>query len=307
MGAGHSHGIGQHHGAGHAGARHRWRLAAAVVLIGGFFVVELVAALLSGSLALLSDAGHMAADVVVLVAALVATVVAAKPDPTGRRTFGRYRSEVFASGLAVLVMLGVGVYIVVEAIGRIGTGSEVATGPMLAVGALGLVVNLIALALLHGGAGESLNVKGAYLEVLADTLGSIGVIAAALLVAATGAQFWDALIAVAIAVFVIVRALMLGSEVLVVLGQQAPPGIDPAEVHDSLRGIDGVEEVHDLHLWRLTSGVDIATAHLVVGDLSARDAVLHAATERLQERFGISCATLQLEPMPRDDCHDARV
>lgn len=299
MGAGHAH------APGHAGARHRWRLAAAVVLIGGFFVVELIAALVSGSLALLSDAGHMAADVVVLVAALAATVIAGRPDASGRRTFGRYRSEVFASGLAVLVMIGVGALIVVEALGRLGGEAEVLTGPMLVVGAIGLVVNLVALALLHGGAGESLNVKGAYLEVLADTLGSIGVLVAAVLMRITGEAIWDALVALVIAVLVIVRAVLLGREVLAVLGQQAPPGLDPAAIERELRGIDGVDDVHDLHLWRLTSGMDIATAHLVVRAGAAQDEVLAAATARLREGHGISCATLQLEPAALADCHDA--
>jgi len=122
-------------------------------------------------MALLSDAGHMAADVVALGAALVATRIATRPDNTGRRTFGSYRAEVFASGLAVLLMLGVSVYIAVEAIGRIGETAEISSGPMLIVGAVGLVVNVIALLLLRGGASDSLNVKGAYLDLVADTVG----------------------------------------------------------------------------------------------------------------------------------------
>ncbi len=166
MGAGHGHGHGQVVGqaAGHAGGRHRWRLGAAAALVGSFFVVELVYGLLSGSLALLSDAGHMAADVVTLTAALVATKIATRPDATGRRTYGSYRAEVFASGFAVLVMLGMAVYIGAEAVSRIGGDAEVSSGPMLIVGALGLVINLIALVMLRAGASESLNVKGAYLE-----------------------------------------------------------------------------------------------------------------------------------------------
>src|SRR5690349_8991068 len=138
MGHGHGHG----HVDAHAGGRHRWRLAVAFVLVGAFFVVELVAGLVSGSLALLSDAGHMAADVATLGAALVATRIATRPDPSGRRTFGSYRAEVFASGVAVLLMLGVSVYIVVEALGRMGAGAEVASGTMLIVGGIGLAVNL---------------------------------------------------------------------------------------------------------------------------------------------------------------------
>jgi cobalt-zinc-cadmium efflux system protein len=148
------------HGYGHAGGRHRSRLAVAFALVGAFFVVELVTARVAGSLALLSDAGHMAADVVALGAALVATRIATRPDPTGRRSYGSYRAEVFASGLAVLLMVGVAVYIVTDAIRRVGTEPEVQTGPMLVVGVLGLIVNLITLVLLRGGAADSLNVRG---------------------------------------------------------------------------------------------------------------------------------------------------
>ena len=157
------------------------------------------------------------------------------PGHTGRRTFGSYRAEVFASGLAVLLMLGVAAYIVVAAVGRIGDEPEVASTTMLVVGLLGLVVNLVALALLRGGAAESLNVKGAYLEVVADTVGSLGVVVAGLLVSATGSSVWDTGIALAIAVFVAVRAVLLGREVLAVLGQHAPAGMVPADAEAALR------------------------------------------------------------------------
>ena len=281
-----------HHGVTAAG-RHRWRLAVAFVLVGTFFVVELVAGLLADSLALLSDAGHMAADVVTLGAALVATRLAVRPDATGRRTFGSYRAEVFASGLAVLMMLAVSAYILVEAVARIGADAHPASGAMLLVGAVGLAINLVCLVLLRSGAAESLNVKGAYLEVLADTLGSVGVIAAGALVALTGSGGWDTGVAVAIALFVAVRAVLLGREVLAVLGQHAPDGIDPHEVSEALAGVDGVREVHDLHLWQLTSGMNVATAHLVA-DGPAAD-VLASATAVLRDRFGIAHATIQIE------------
>ena len=214
MGAGHGH--------GHAGARHRWRLAVAFGLVGSFFLVELVAGLVSGSLALLSDAGHMAADVVALGAALVATKIATRRDDTGRRTYGSYRAEVFASGFTVLLMLGVASYVVVEAVRRAGEVVEVSSGPMLVVGALGLVVNVVCLALLRGGSKESINVRGAYLEVVADTAGSVGVLVAGALVALTGSTSADTLVALAIGGFVAVRAVVLGREVLAVLGQHAP-------------------------------------------------------------------------------------
>lgn len=294
--SGHSH--------DHAGTTHRWRLRTAFVLVAGYFLVELVTGLVSGSLALLSDAGHMAADVVALGAALVATRIATREDTTGRRTFGSYRAEVFASGLAVLLMLGVSVYIAIEAVGRIGGQAEVASGPMLLVGALGLVVNIIALLLLRGGASESLNIKGAYLEVVADTLGSVGVIVAGVMVATTGNVGWDTGIALAIAIFVAVRAVMLGREVLAVLGQHAPAGMVPDEVGQALEEVPGVTAVHDLHVWTLTSGMNVATAHLVTGEDTDAHGVLDRAREVMRTRFGVEHATLQVEPTTHTGCKE---
>ncbi|GLB65391.1 cation transporter [Dietzia sp. NCCP-2495] len=302
MGAGHSHGIGGEHVAGHAGARYRVQLGLAFVLTAGFFVIELVAGLLSGSLALLSDAGHMGADVVALGAALLATIIAARPDATGRRTYGHYRVEIFASGLAVLIMLGMGVYVLVEALGRLGSDGTVGTGTMLLVGALGLIVNVISLFLLRGGQGESLAVRGAYLEVLADAAGSVGVIVAALLIRATGSPVWDLVVAVAIAVFIVVRAVALGRQVLAVLAQHAPAGIDPADVDADLTTIAGVTEVHDLHLWTLTSGMNVATVHLTVDTDADNCETLDAAQGLLRDRYGLEHVTVQLEADGIVDC-----
>lgn len=293
MGVGHGHGHGGD--SGHAGGRHRWRLGVSFGLIGAFFVVELVVGLVSGSLALISDAGHMAADVVTLGAALVATKIATRADSTGRRTYGSYRAEVFASGLAVLMMLGVAVYVVVEAIGRMGSEPDVATGPMLVVGFLGLVVNLVAMALLRGGSQESLNVKGAYFEVVADTAGSVGVMVAGGLILATDDTVWDTVVAFLIGAFVAVRAVMLGREVLAVLGQHVPAGVDIDTVAGALGGIEGVCDVHDLHAWTLTSGMHVATAHLVLVEGADGSAVLRAGQVLLRERFEIEHATLQIE------------
>jgi cobalt-zinc-cadmium efflux system protein len=295
MGAGHHH-------AGHGG-RHRWRLAVAFGLVATFFVVELTAGLLSGSLALLSDAGHMAADVVALGAALVATRIATRRDTTGRRTYGSYRAEVFASGFTVLLMLGVAVYVVVEAVSRIGAGVTVATGPMLLVGALGLGVNIVCLVLLRGGASESINVKGAYTEVVADAAGSVGVIVAGLLVVATGESWWDTVVALAIGGFVAVRAVVLGREVLAILGQHVPAGTEVDDVISDLCGLDGISSVHDLHIWTLTSGMHVATAHLVADSAAAAPGVLQQARGVLSTRHGIEHATLQVEPADEPGCH----
>ncbi|HEY8720859.1 cation diffusion facilitator family transporter [Pengzhenrongella sp.] len=303
MGAGHGHSHGPP-ASGHAGARHRTRLASVFALTAAFFFVELVVGLVSGSLALISDAGHMAADVVALGASLVATRIATRPDRTGRRTYGSYRAEVFASGLTVLIMLGVGVYVVVEAVGRLGHTPRVVSGAMLVVGLIGLVVNVASMLVLRSGSRESLNMRGAYFEVVADAAGSVGVIVAGALIAVTGQPVWDVVVALLIAVFVLVRALTLGRQVLAVLGQHAPEGIDPEAVAVSLGSIDGVSQVHDLHLWALTSGMNVATAHLVAAAQSDHHGVLDSARDVLREEYGIAHATLQVEPSDHHGCQD---
>lgn len=301
MGTGHSHGA---PAPGHAGARYRRRLAISFTLIATFFVVELVYGLFAQSLALISDAGHMAADVVALGAALAATRIATRPDSTGRRTYGSYRAEVFASGLTVLLMLGVAAYVVIEAVGRIGEDIEVSTGPMIIVGALGLVVNIIVMVLLRAGASESLNVKGAYFEVVADTAGSVGVVVAGILVATTGQAWWDTAVALGIGAFVAVRAVILGRQVLAVLGQHVPEGIDPDDIARDLGQIAGVTNVHDLHIWVLTSGMNVATAHLVGDDTDAFPTILDTARAVLRDTYSIEHATLQIEVAITHECRE---
>ncbi|MEG9227308.1 cation diffusion facilitator family transporter [Aeromicrobium sp. Sec7.5] len=301
MGAGHSHPPAP---AGHAGGRYRRKLAIAFALIFTFFFVELVYGLLSGSLALISDAGHMAADVVALGAALAATKIATRKDTTGRRTFGSYRAEVFASGLTVLIMLGVSVYVVIEAISRIGSDPEVSSTPMIVVGGLGLLVNIVVMLMLRSGAAESLNVKGAYFEVVADTAGSVGVIAAGILIASTGQPWWDTVVALAIGVFVAVRAVVLGRQVLAVLGQHVPEGLPIDEVAARLGAIPGVTDVHDLHVWVLTSGMNVATAHLVGDNTDDLPRILESARTILRDDYQIEHATLQVEQSAARECHE---
>jgi cobalt-zinc-cadmium efflux system protein len=292
------------HGHEHAGTRHRWRLAVSFALVATYFVVELTTAMLSGSLTLLSDAGHMAADVVALGAALVATRIATRPDRTGRRTYGSYRAEVFASGLAVLLMFGVAAYVVIEAVRRIGSEPDVAAWPLLVVGGLGLLVNLTALLLLRGGETENINVRGAYLEVLADTAGSVGVLVAAGLVAATADAIWDTVIALVIGAFVVVRAVGLGRQVFAVLAQHVPAGMRADDVAAALAATEGVHDVHDLHLWTLTSGMNVATAHLVTVDGADAHEVLDRARDVLRDQHGVAHATLQVEPRSHTGCHE---
>jgi cobalt-zinc-cadmium efflux system protein len=307
---------GHHHGIGGPAARDpsgrpatasrrfRGRLTAAFGLTASLFVAELVVGLLAGSLAVVADAGHLATDVVTLGAALVATRIAARPDASGRRSYGRYRAEVFAAGLAVLLMIGVGVFVVAGAVGRIGAEPHIATGPMAVIGAVGLAVNLACLGLLHSGAGESLNIRGAYLEVLGDAAGSVGVLVASGLIAWTGSPVWDVVVAAGIGAFVVLRAVGLGRAVLRVLGQQVPQGMDPHQVAADLAAIPGVADVHDLHLWELTSGMTVATAHLVASDAEGTGyhGVLDRARDLLASRYHIDHATLQIEPADHTSC-----
>ena len=302
MGAGHGHGQGT--AAGHVGGKYRWRLAVTFAMVAAFFIVELTVGIWSNSLSLISDAGHMAADVVALGAALVATRIATRQDRTGRRTYGSYRAEVFASGLTVLIMLGVAAFVVSEAIGRIGQTPQVQTGPMLVVGAIGLVINVISIFLLREGSAESLNVKGAYFEVIADAAGSVGVILAGVLVTVTGSSVWDTVIAVAIGVFVAGRALVLGRQVLAVLGQHVPEGMALEQVIADLEAVPGVADVHDLHVWTLTSGMHVATAHLVLDKVATAQEVLTRAQDLLANKYRIEHATLQTESAPTRQCHE---
>lgn len=301
---GHGHGGRSATGSGHVSAQFRGRLAFAAILSAAFLVVEVTAGFAAGSLALLSDAAHMATDVLALGASWLATHVAARPDRTGRRSYGFYRMEVFASGLAVLLMFGVGAYVILEAIDRVGQPHQPSSGVMLVVGSIGLAVNLVAALLLHAGSSVSLNVRAAYLEVVADATGSVGVMIGAGLVALTGNGLWDAGIGAAIGVFVLVRATSLGAHVIRVLAQEVPAGMDAEAVAADLFAVPGVRDVHDLHLWVLTSGMNVATAHLVTAEGTDPHPVLDAARDVLSLRHGIVHATLQIEPESHTGCHE---
>jgi len=194
--------------------------------------------------------------------------------------------------------------VVAEAISRIGSASEISTGPMIVVGAIGLIINLIVMLLLRTGAKESLNVKGAYLEVVADTAGSVGVVVAGILIAITGQPLWDTLVALGIGAFVAVRAVMLGRQVLAVLGQHVPEGLAIDNVAADLESISGVDDVHDLHVWVLTSGMNVATAHLVATETAEFPRILTEARQLLSTTYAIEHATLQVERVAARECHE---
>jgi cation diffusion facilitator family transporter len=292
VGAGHDHG-----GAlARAAERHRGRLWSAFALLTTLMVVEVVTALATDSLALLSDAGHMFTDVLGIGMALAAITAARRAAHDPQRTFGLYRLEVLAALANAVLLFGVAVYVLVEAVRRFGDPPEVAAGPMLVVATLGLVANLVAFGLLRSGAGESITLRGAYLEVLADLLNSAGVIVAALVIATTGWRWADPAVALAVGLFILPRTWRLGRTAVRILVQAAPEHLDVAAVRDRLAGLPGVCDVHDLHVWTLTSGMEVASAHLTLETGAEPASVLAAAHSALREDFDISHATLQVEP-----------
>lgn len=299
---GHSHGSAAV--AVSAGARYRGRLAWAFAITLAFFVVELVGGVLTNSLALLADAGHMATDVLGLGMALAAIQASRRVRLRPQHSFGVYRLEILAALTNAVLLVGVALYVLYEAAQRFSAPPEVMGVPMLVVAVVGLGANLVAFALLREGAKESLNVQGAYLEVLADTLGSVGVIVAALVVAVTGWTYADPLIGAGIALFVLPRAWRLGGQALRILIQAAPPDVSMAAVQADLAGIEGVVDVHDVHVWTLTSAMEVASAHLMIGvDVDAH-AVLDRARDLLAERYGVDHATLQVEPADHRGCEE---
>jgi cobalt-zinc-cadmium efflux system protein len=273
-------------------------------LIVSFLAVQVVTGIITGSLALLSDAGHMATDALGLAMALAAIQAASKARVHPQRTFGLYRLEILAALVNAVLLFGVAGYVFFEAINRLSDTREVASTPVLIVGVLGLVVNVIAFLLLRAGSKESLNLQGAYIEVLSDLIGSVGVIVAAIVWGITGWSWVDPVIGAAIGVFILPRALRLGREALRVLVQAAPAGLDLAALQNELADIDGVVDVHDLHVWTLTSDMEVATAHLMVASGADSHAVLDRARELLADRHGISHSTLQVEPDDHRGCDD---
>jgi cobalt-zinc-cadmium efflux system protein len=269
-----------------------------------FMVVELVAGILTNSLALLSDAGHMATDALGLGMALAAIVAADRTGREGQRTFGLYRLEILAALANAVLLFGVAGYVLFEATRRFQDPPEVLSGPMLIVAVLGLAVNLVGWWLLRQGAEESLNVEGAYLEVIADLIGSVGVIAAALIIQFTGWPYADPIFGAAIGLFILPRAWRLGSRAVRILVQAAPEGIDLGDLRDRLMSINGVSDVHDLHVWTLTSEMDVASVHLMTPTDADAHSIIDEATALLRDQFGIAHATLQVEPETHQQCVD---
>ncbi|WP_108832609.1 cation diffusion facilitator family transporter [Actinomyces sp. Marseille-P3109] len=291
---GHSH----NHGAGAS----RGRLLVALCLSTTVLVAEIVTAFLTGSLALLADAGHMLTDVVGLVIALTAAHLSVRPA-TDRSTWGMRRAEVIGAALQAGMLAVVGVFVAFKAVHNLVAPPQVEASGMLVMGAIGLTANVVALLVLSGGHGDSLNMRAAFLEVLNDALGSVGVIIAAAVVARTGWTRADAVASLVIAVLILPRAVVLLRSALAVLMDFTPEELDLAQVRTHMLGVDHVEEVHDLHAWTVASGMPVLTAHVVVRDECLRDGHTEEILDRLQgcvaEHFPVRIqhATLQLEPV----------
>jgi cobalt-zinc-cadmium efflux system protein len=291
--------------AARASERYRPRLVVAFTIAATFLVVETIVAFVSQSLVLLSDAGHMLTDVVGVGMALAAITVASRAGGgRGRRTFGLYRLEVLAALANAILLFGVAGYVLWAAVRRLGDPVDVPAAPVLAVAAVGLVLNLVSYLLLRRGAEESMNVRGAALEVLADTVGSAVVLVAAVVMGVTSWDWVDPVAAIGLGLFILPRAARLAAQALRVLLQAAPPHIDLAGVQADLAGIPGVLDVHDLHIWTLTSDMEVATAHVMIGPSTDSHAVLDQAQQRLRERHGVEHATLQLEPSDHTGCDE---
>lgn len=287
-----------------AGARHAGKLWWSFGLVVTFLIVQVVVGLAANSLALLSDAGHMATDALGLGMALAAITAANRANKQQHRTFGLYRLEILAALANAVLLFAVAAYVLIEAARRLGDPPEVASIAVLIVGTIGLAVNVVAFLLLRQGAEESLNVRGAYVEVLADMLGSIGVIAAAAVMQITGWGWVDPVIGAGIGLFILPRAWKLGRDATRILVQAAPQGIDLEAVTTALTDIDGVADVHDLHVWTLTSEMDVLTAHLGVNVGTDAQHVLQQGRTLLADQFHIDHATLQVEATGNHECEE---
>ncbi|MEJ6781558.1 cation diffusion facilitator family transporter [Aminobacter sp. Piv2-1] len=274
------------------------RLWIALGLAGSFMVAEVVGGVLTGSLALISDAAHMLTDAMALAIALLAIRVGRRPADI-LRTYGYARFEILAAAFNALLLLGVAFYILYEAYKRLYEPAEIASLGMLAIAVVGLMVNLVAMRILTGHKDKSLNVKGAYLEVWADMLGSIGVIAGAGLIWLTGWEWVDSVVAVGIGFMVFPRTWVLLKECVNILLEGVPPGMSLAEVEQTIVAVPGVASVHDLHLWAITQSKASLSAHAVLAEGADAETVRRAIEAQLQQKFDLHHTTLQLE---RENC-----
>lgn len=290
MGSDHAHGS-----AVSAAGRHRRPLIIAFCLTATYMIVEFIVGFTVNSLALISDAAHMGTDVLGLGMALAAITLAARPKTT-QRTYGFYRLEVLAALANGILLFAVAGYVIFEAIQRFSEPPEVPGVPLLVTAVIGLIINLISFRLLTAGSKESINLKGAYLEVLGDLLGSVGVIVAAIILVTTGWVYADPIIGVGIGLFILPRTWSLTRQAIRILMESAPQGVDMEAVERDVLAVPGVIALHDLHVWTITSGMDSASGHIVIDREADYPRVLAAVLEVLEHQHHIAHVTIQCEP-----------
>lgn len=297
MGSGHSHG----HAHIEGNLKNSRRLTVVLLLVLSYMVAEVIGGIVTGSLALLADAGHMLADGGALALSLFALWIARRPA-TSTHTYGFYRTEILAALLNGAALVAIALYIFVEASRRIGNPPEIRGGLMMVIAAGGLAVNLIGLWMLNGGRTENLNVRGAWLHVLMDTLGSVGTLAAGALIVLFGWRWADPAISVVIGLLVLYSSWSLLREAVAVLMEGAPGDIDVDEVRAALHSVAGVHSAHDLHVWTITSGMVALSAHVVTTDPDDTGRLLDRIRRMLHDRFGIHHITVQVEPEDFGEC-----
>lgn len=274
------------------------RLSIVLSLTGSTLIVEIVAGIASGSLALLADAGHMFADVGAIALSLTAMQLAARPA-TDTRTFGLYRLEILAALLNAVLLTGTAGLVIFEAVRRFGSPPDVSGRLMLGAAVAGLVVNAVSLRLLHDAQHHNLNVRSAYLEVLGDLLGSLAVVVAAIFIAAGGSRRADIIASIAVGLMILPRTWHLLKETVGILLEASPKGLDTKEVRRHILEADGVADVHDLHAWTITSGLPVVSAHVVLKPGADAAAVLESLSACLADDFDIDHSTFQLETFDR--------
>jgi cobalt-zinc-cadmium efflux system protein len=297
MGSGHSHEL-------TATGRHRGRLTIVVAISASIAAAEIAGAIVSGSLVLLADAAHMAADATGIGLSVLAAYVAARPA-TDRRTFGYARAEILAATVNALLLLGMAAFILTEAIRRFSAPPAVGSGIMVLFGVIALAGNGVSLLLLRRGQSESMNVRGAFLEVASDTFGAAAVIVSGVVIATTGFTLADPIASVAVAVLILPRTWHLLRDAVDVLLEASPRGVDLTEVRAHLCSVNGVRDVHDLHAWTITSGLPVLSAHVVVDRVVLADGRSPGILDQLQEclrgHFDVAHSTFQLEPAGHAD------
>lgn len=295
MSHGHGHGISPAEAATSNSGKHVNKLWIAAGLGLVTFVLQVTVGLLTSSLALLSDSAHVFTDIFGIFMALAAILVAQRAARRPDRTFGMYRTEVFAALANAILLFAVAGWVLYEAASRFTDPPEVPGLPVATVAVVGLAMNVIAFLMLRSGAKESINIRGAYLEVMADMVGSIGVLVSGLVTLAFGWRYADPVIGVAIGLFVLPRAFNLGRHAVRILLQQAPDRIDVTSIIEKINALPGVVDAHDLHVWTLTSGMEVASVHVTAVSDADPTTVLAATRTLLAEEFELGHATVQVE------------